>query len=67
MHIEFDSLGVVLRATGKRVLAGVTGQLRHAKLTAIMGPSGAGEPSTTNFSNRHSVHYYQHPYTLVLS
>jgi ABC-type phosphate transport system ATPase subunit len=54
MHIEFDSLGVVLRATGKRVLAGVTGQLRHAKLTAIMGPSGAGESSTTNFSSRQS-------------
>lgn len=45
MHIEFDNLGVVLRASGKRVLAGVTGQVRHAKLTAIMGPSGAGNDS----------------------
>ncbi len=42
MHIEFENLGMVLRSTGKRVLTGVTGQVRHAKLTAIMGPSGAG-------------------------
>ncbi|EIE25785.1 P-loop containing nucleoside triphosphate hydrolase protein [Coccomyxa subellipsoidea C-169] len=48
MHIEFDSLRVVLRATGKRVLAGVTGQLRPAKLTAIMGPSGAGKTTLLN-------------------
>jgi ABC-type phosphate transport system ATPase subunit len=44
MHIEFEDLGMVLRSTGKRVLMGVTGQVRHARLTAIMGPSGAGMP-----------------------
>ncbi len=42
MHVEFFSLGLVLRASGKRLLRGVTGQVRHSRLTAVMGPSGAG-------------------------
>ncbi|KAK9815422.1 hypothetical protein WJX72_003407 [[Myrmecia] bisecta] len=45
LHIEFSNLGLRLKATGKKVLAGVTGQLRDARLTAIMGPSGAGKTS----------------------
>ncbi len=65
MHIEFDSLRVVLRVTGKRVLAGVTGQLRPAELTAIMGPSGAGKHESAatcalapyEFLSASSVHY----------
>ena len=40
LHIEFEGLGLRLRSSGKLVLAGVTGQLRAACLTAIMGPSG---------------------------
>ena len=43
MHVEFVNLGMVLRSSGKRILAGVTGQVRHGRLTAVMGPSGAGE------------------------
>lgn len=42
MHVEFFGLGLVLRASGKVLLRGVTGQVRHARLTAIMGPSGSG-------------------------
>ena len=42
MHVEFVGLGLVLRASGKRLLRGVTGQVRHSRLTAVMGPSGAG-------------------------
>ena len=28
---------------GKKVLAGVTGNIRHGRVTAVMGPSGAGK------------------------
>eukprot|EP00891_Asterochloris_glomerata_P004256 jgi/Astpho2/4256/e_gw1.00064.69.1_t len=45
LTVEFRNLGLRLKGTGKRVLAGVTGQLRGAHLTAIMGPSGAGKTS----------------------
>ena len=45
LHVEFTKLGLRLKSTGKRVLAGVTGCLRAACLTAIMGPSGAGDDS----------------------
>lgn len=45
LTVEFRNLGLRLKGTGKRVLAGVTGQLRGAHLTAIMGPSGAGGAS----------------------
>ena len=42
LGVEFRELGLRLRSCGKVVLAGVTGQLRAARTTAIMGPSGAG-------------------------
>ena len=42
LGVEFRDLGLRLRSCGKVVLAGVTGQLRAARTTAIMGPSGAG-------------------------
>ena len=38
--IEFQELGLRLKSCGKPVLAGVTGVLRAAHITAIMGPSG---------------------------
>ena len=43
LEVEFRNLGLRLRGRkGARVLAGVTGGMRAARLTAIMGPSGAG-------------------------
>ena len=43
LEVSFTNLSLRLKGTGKKVLAGVTGQLRAAHLTAIMGPSGAGK------------------------
>ena len=42
LQVDFTNLSLRLKSTGKKVLAGVTGSLRAACLTAIMGPSGAG-------------------------
>ena len=42
MHVEFFGLGLVLRSSGKQLLRNVTGKVRHARLTAVMGPSGSG-------------------------
>ncbi|KAL9655604.1 hypothetical protein ABK040_002268 [Willaertia magna] len=53
MDIAFEDLGLVLRGSGKKVLAGVTGELKHGHLTAVMGLSGAGKSTfITTLSNR---------------
>ena len=43
LDVEFTNMGMRLKGTGMKVLAGVTGRLRASHLTAIMGPSGAGQ------------------------
>mgnify|MGYP000141187841 CR=1 FL=1 len=43
IDFEFDSLGLELKKGGKAVLQGVTGTIRHGRVTAVMGPSGAGK------------------------
>ena len=43
LEVSFTNLSLRLKGTGRRVVAGVTGQLRAAHLTAIMGPSVAGK------------------------
>ncbi|GMI46325.1 hypothetical protein TrCOL_g9564 [Triparma columacea] len=48
MDIEFDNLGLILNGTKKRVLNSVTGLLRAGRITAIMGPSGAGKTTFMN-------------------
>lgn len=45
LDVEFTNMGMRLKGTGMKVLAGVTGRLRASHLTAIMGPSGAGQQS----------------------
>ena len=50
LDVEFTNMGMRLKGTGMKVLAGVTGRLRASHLTAIMGPSGAGQQSTHCFS-----------------
>ena len=42
-----DSLGYKL-ANGKEVLKGVTGRIHSGRMTAIMGPSGAGKTTFMN-------------------
>ncbi|DBA93405.1 TPA: hypothetical protein ACH3X2_003675 [Trebouxia sp. C0005] len=45
LDVEFTNMGMRLKGTGRKVLAGVTGRLRESRMTAIMGPSGAGKTS----------------------
>jgi ABC-type multidrug transport system fused ATPase/permease subunit len=40
--IGFDKLGLKLK-NGKVVLRGVSGEVSHSRVTAIMGPSGCGK------------------------
>lgn len=53
LDIGFEDLGLVLRGSGKKVLHGVTGEIKHGRLTAVMGLSGAGKSTfITTLSNR---------------
>ncbi|KAJ3114226.1 hypothetical protein HDU96_002395 [Phlyctochytrium bullatum] len=47
MDFRFRDLGLRL-ANGKTVLKGVTGSIRSGRMTAIMGPSGAGKTTFMN-------------------
>ena len=40
IDFTFEDLGLKLRSNGHVVLQGVTGSIRHGRLTAVMGPSG---------------------------
>lgn len=48
LDVGFENLGLKLKSCGKMVLQGVTGCLKHGRLTAVMGPSGecvkSGDP-----------------------
>jgi ABC-type multidrug transport system ATPase subunit len=43
VDLRFEELGLVLRSNGNKVLKGVTGEIKHGQLTAVMGMSGAGK------------------------
>ena len=43
MDVQFENLGLKLRSNGLQVLRGVTGRCASGRITAIMGPSGAGK------------------------
>jgi ABC-type uncharacterized transport system YnjBCD ATPase subunit len=43
MDLRFEQLGLKLKSNGKAVLQGVTGDICHGQVTAVMGPSGAGK------------------------
>ncbi|KAJ3025743.1 UNVERIFIED_CONTAM: hypothetical protein HDU68_006733, partial [Siphonaria sp. JEL0065] len=47
MNYEFDSLGLTL-PDGKTILEGVSGSINAGRMTAIMGPSGAGKTTFMN-------------------
>lgn len=48
IELAFVRLGLVLRSNGAKVLNGVTGRCRPGRVTAIMGPSGAGKTTLMN-------------------
>ena len=41
-QFSFENLGLTLKKDGRSVLNGVTGTIYHGRVTAVMGPSGAG-------------------------
>ncbi|KAL9643147.1 hypothetical protein ABK040_001636 [Willaertia magna] len=43
VNIGFKDLSLELHQGHKRILEGVTGEIRHSELTAVMGPSGSGK------------------------
>ncbi|ORY42611.1 hypothetical protein BCR33DRAFT_851653 [Rhizoclosmatium globosum] len=47
MNFRFESLALQLK-TGKTILQGVTGEIRSKRMTAIIGPSGAGKTTFMN-------------------
>ncbi|KAI8616142.1 hypothetical protein BC830DRAFT_223049 [Chytriomyces sp. MP71] len=47
MNFRFDNLALQLK-TGKTILQGVTGEIRSKRMTAIIGPSGAGKTTFMN-------------------
>ena len=46
-NFKFDNMSLKL-PTGKSILKGVTGEIRSSRMTAIMGPSGAGKTTFMN-------------------
>jgi ABC-type multidrug transport system ATPase subunit len=47
MHFKMKDLGLKL-PNGKVILNGVSGSIKHSRMTAIMGPSGAGKTTFLN-------------------
>ncbi|KAI8907838.1 P-loop containing nucleoside triphosphate hydrolase protein [Gorgonomyces haynaldii] len=48
IRTEFKFKDMELEIDGKKLLQGVTGCIRHSRMTAIMGPSGAGKTTFMN-------------------
>jgi len=48
IELTFERLGLELRSNGAKVLNGVSGSCRPGRVTAIMGPSGAGKTTLMN-------------------
>ncbi|KAL1216107.1 ABC transporter G family member 24 [Cardamine amara subsp. amara] len=45
MELSFEGLTLTLKSSGKHLLRSVTGSMRPGRITAVMGPSGAGKTS----------------------
>ncbi|KAI9348259.1 hypothetical protein DFJ73DRAFT_796452 [Zopfochytrium polystomum] len=43
MSLEVRGLGLYLRSGGAEVLAGITGEIRSGRMTAVVGPPGSGK------------------------
>lgn len=48
IEIKFRDLSLYLKGSGKKILCNVTGQLSPGRVTAVMGPSGAGKTTFLN-------------------
>jgi ABC-type nitrate/sulfonate/bicarbonate transport system ATPase subunit len=56
IDFTFNKLGLELKSSKVRVLNDVTGSIRHGRITAVMGPSGAGK--TTFLTTLANKSYY---------
>ncbi|CAH2036573.1 unnamed protein product [Thlaspi arvense] len=45
MELSFENLTLTLKSSGKHLLRCVTGSMKPGRITAVMGPSGAGKTS----------------------
>ncbi|MCO5587725.1 hypothetical protein L7F22_041677 [Adiantum nelumboides] len=48
IEITFRDLSLFLKGSGKKILCNVTGKLSAGRVTAVMGPSGAGKTTFLN-------------------
>ena len=48
IEIVFKDLSLFLKGSGRKILCGVTGKLSPGRVTAVMGPSGAGKTTFLN-------------------
>ncbi|XP_073385802.1 ABC transporter G family member 28 isoform X2 [Physcomitrium patens] len=48
IELTFSELSMVLKSSGKKILCNVAGKLSPGRITAIMGPSGAGKTTFLN-------------------
>ncbi|KAI5060290.1 hypothetical protein GOP47_0024710 [Adiantum capillus-veneris] len=48
IEITFRDLSLYLKGNGKKILCNVTGKLSSGRVTAVMGPSGAGKTTFLN-------------------
>lgn len=48
IELSFKNLSLFLKGSGKKILSNVTGKLSPGRITAVMGPSGAGKTTFLN-------------------
>lgn len=48
IELSFIDLSLFLKGSGKKILSNVTGRLSPGRITAVMGPSGAGKTTFLN-------------------
>ncbi|KAH9327589.1 hypothetical protein KI387_007767, partial [Taxus chinensis] len=48
IEVSFKDLSLTLKGNGKKILRNVTGKLMPGRITAVMGPSGAGKTTFLN-------------------
>lgn len=48
IEVQFKDLSLYLKGSGKKILCNVTGKLSPGRVTAVMGPSGAGKTTFLN-------------------
>lgn len=48
IELSFIDLSLILKGSGKTILSSVTGKLSPGRVTAVMGPSGAGKTTFLN-------------------